>query len=59
MELVGSGSGDGPMNDEVRRQVRFWVAERGCIPGFLASLTLTLWEETTKGGAVGFVSHDQ
>lgn len=55
MELVGAGS-DGTLSDEVRRQVRFWVGERQSIPGFLASLTLTMFEDTTKGGSAGFVS---
>lgn len=33
---------------------RFWVNERQCIPGFLASLTLELYEQTTRGQAAGW-----
>lgn len=56
MELVGAGSENGVLQDEVRRQVRFWVGERGCIPGFLASLTLTLFESSTIGNSAGYVN---
>ena len=47
--------GGGPKSAFARRigdQIGFWVREKGCIPGFLAALTLEFYEEhtrTTKG----------
>lgn len=47
--------GGGPKSPFARRigdQIGFWVREKGCIPGFLAALTLEFYEErtrTTKG----------
>jgi mitotic spindle assembly checkpoint protein MAD1 len=29
-------------------QIKFWVRERGCIPGFLAALTLEFYDEHTR-----------
>ena len=45
--------GGGPRSEfagGVADQIGFWVRERGCIPGFLAALTLEFYEEHTKGG---------
>lgn len=45
--------GGGPRSEFAGRiadQIGFWVRERGCIPGFLAALTLEFYEEHTKGG---------
>lgn len=47
--------GGGPRSEFAGRiadQIGFWVRERGCIPGFLAALTLEFYEEHTKGGKV-------
>ena len=41
--------------DHIRRDIAFWVHERHSIPGLLASLTLTLFDESTHGRAAGFV----
>ncbi|KAM0189994.1 hypothetical protein ACHAPA_008468 [Fusarium lateritium] len=43
--------GGGPRSAFARRisdQIGFWVREKGCIPGFLAALTLEFYEEHTK-----------
>ncbi|KAK2616892.1 coiled-coil domain-containing protein mad1 [Conoideocrella luteorostrata] len=43
--------GGGPKSPFARRigdQIGFWVREKGCIPGFLAALTLEFYEEHTK-----------
>ncbi|POR36601.1 Spindle assembly checkpoint component mad1 [Tolypocladium paradoxum] len=43
--------GGGPKSAFARRigdQIGFWVREKGCIPGFLAALTLEFYEEHTK-----------
>ncbi|KAF4966362.1 hypothetical protein FSARC_5932 [Fusarium sarcochroum] len=43
--------GGGPRSDFARRisdQIGFWVREKGCIPGFLAALTLEFYEEHTR-----------
>jgi mitotic spindle assembly checkpoint protein MAD1 len=40
--------GGGPRSAFAQRiddQIRFWVREKGCIPGFLAALTLEFYEE--------------
>ena len=37
-------------------QIGFWVREKGCIPGFLAALTLEFYEEHSKAGGGGLVS---
>ncbi|CAG8446089.1 9286_t:CDS:10 [Ambispora gerdemannii] len=34
---------------------QFWVTERNSIPGFLSSLTLELYEETTRGRNAGWI----
>lgn len=56
MALVGGGNAAFNVSQEVRTQMRFWVTERGCIPGFLASLTIELFEGTTRGRMGGFVA---
>ncbi|GAO15646.1 hypothetical protein UVI_02019340 [Ustilaginoidea virens] len=43
--------GGGPKSPFARRigdQIGFWVREKGCIPGFLAALTLEFYEEHSK-----------
>lgn len=55
---INDGGDAGRLSDEVRRQSKFWVTERGSIPCFLASLTMTLYEESTRGGSAGFVVAD-
>ncbi|BGP25384.1 coiled-coil domain-containing protein mad1 [Rhodotorula toruloides] len=41
--------------DEVRRSIGFWLDGRQSLPGFMASLTMALYEETTRGQARGVV----
>ncbi|KAI1450455.1 MAD-domain-containing protein [Annulohypoxylon stygium] len=41
----------GPQSQFARRiqdQIQFWVRDKGCIPGFLAALTLEFYEEHTR-----------
>jgi mitotic spindle assembly checkpoint protein MAD1 len=41
----------GPQSEFARRigdQIQFWVRDKGCIPGFLAALTLEFYEEHTR-----------
>lgn len=43
--------GGGPRSAFAQRiddQIKFWVREKGCIPGFLAALTLEFYDEHTK-----------
>ncbi|KAL6912755.1 hypothetical protein ACHAPO_007281 [Fusarium lateritium] len=43
--------GGGPRSDFARKisdQIGFWVREKGCIPGFLAALTLEFYEEHSR-----------
>jgi mitotic spindle assembly checkpoint protein MAD1 len=43
--------GGGPKSAFARRisdQIGFWVREKGCIPGFLAALTLEFYDEHTR-----------
>lgn len=43
----------GPQSAFARRiqdQIQFWVRDKGCIPGFLAALTLEFYEEHTRVG---------
>ncbi|KAG6031729.1 hypothetical protein E4U41_007468 [Claviceps citrina] len=45
--------GGGPKSAFARRigdQISFWVREKGCIPGFLAALTLEFYEEYSRLG---------
>ncbi|GJN91229.1 hypothetical protein Rhopal_004247-T1 [Rhodotorula paludigena] len=41
--------------EEVRRSIGFWLEGRSSLPGFMASLTMTLWEESTRGQSGGVV----
>jgi mitotic spindle assembly checkpoint protein MAD1 len=46
--------GGGPRSAFAQRigdNIKFWVRERGCVPCFLAALTLEFWEEQTRAGA--------
>lgn len=48
--------GGGPRSAFAQRiddQIRFWVREKGCIPGFLAALTLEFCEEQARTTTVG------
>ncbi|KAK4144556.1 spindle assembly checkpoint component Mad1 [Dichotomopilus funicola] len=43
--------GGGPRSAFAQRigdNIKFWVRERGCVPCFLAALTLEFWEEQSK-----------
>jgi mitotic spindle assembly checkpoint protein MAD1 len=43
--------GGGPRSAFAQRigdNIKFWVRERGCVPGFLAALTLEFYEEHTR-----------
>ncbi|KAK4057332.1 coiled-coil domain-containing protein mad1 [Microbotryomycetes sp. JL221] len=40
---------------DVRESVKFWLDSRSSLPGFFASLTMTLYEETTRGAAGGVI----
>ena len=45
--------GGGPRSAFARRigdAIKFWVRERGCVPCFLAALTLEFYEEHTRAG---------
>ncbi|KAH6632332.1 spindle assembly checkpoint component Mad1 [Chaetomium tenue] len=45
--------GGGPRSAFAQRigdNIKFWVRERGCVPCFLAALTLEFWEEQTRAG---------
>lgn len=41
MQLIAQGEG-GPQ--DLPQLMRYWVEEKECIPGFLASVTLECWE---------------
>jgi mitotic spindle assembly checkpoint protein MAD1 len=46
--------GGGPRSafaGRINDQIKFWVRERGCIPGFLAALTLEFYDEQTRASA--------
>ncbi|KJZ70228.1 hypothetical protein HIM_10376 [Hirsutella minnesotensis 3608] len=48
--------GGGPKSAFARRiadQIGFWVREKGCIPGFLAALTLEFYEEHSRNKGDG------
>ncbi|KAL8377957.1 hypothetical protein RB595_008577 [Gaeumannomyces hyphopodioides] len=48
--------GGGPRSAFAQRiddQIRFWVREKGCIPSFLAALTLEFYEEHSKSSRPG------
>jgi mitotic spindle assembly checkpoint protein MAD1 len=42
-----SGGPQSEFAKKINNNIQFWVREKGCIPGFLASLTLEFCEETT------------
>ena len=46
-----SGGPQSPFAQRIADQIQFWVRDKGCIPGFLAALTLEFYEEHTR--AVG------
>jgi mitotic spindle assembly checkpoint protein MAD1 len=59
MQLVGAGTrGEGAdafaTSESLRSSLRFWVGERGSVPGFLASLTLEMFEMSTRGRVAGW-----
>lgn len=54
LQLVG-GNEAFITSPRVQQGLHFWVAERGCLPGFLASMTLELFEESTRGRTVGYM----
>ncbi|KAI8628239.1 spindle assembly checkpoint component Mad1 [Xylariaceae sp. FL1651] len=43
-----SGGPQSPFALRIADQIQFWVREKGCIPGFLAALTLEFYEEHTR-----------
>lgn len=48
---ININEGAGELSDEIKGHSKYWVTERGSIPCFLAALTMTLYEESTRGGA--------
>ncbi|GAA5871712.1 hypothetical protein JCM16303_000840 [Sporobolomyces ruberrimus] len=51
-KLVSAADESVMRNDQVRQSIAFWLDERKSLSGFMASLTMTLYEESTKGGVV-------
>ncbi|KAE8443989.1 hypothetical protein EG329_001118 [Mollisiaceae sp. DMI_Dod_QoI] len=47
-----SGGPESAFALKIGDQIKFWVKERGCIPGFLAALTLEFWEEANADGTL-------
>lgn len=45
-----SGGPQSPFARRIADQIQFWVRDKGCIPGFLAALTLEFYEEHTRAG---------
>ncbi|KAF7516105.1 hypothetical protein G7054_g14294 [Neopestalotiopsis clavispora] len=43
-----SGGPQSPFAIKIQDQIQFWVRERGCIPGFLAALTLEFCENASN-----------
>ena len=43
-----AGGPQSPFAMRIADQIGFWVREKGCIPGFLAALTLEFYEEHTR-----------
>ena len=43
-----AGGPRSPFAARIGDHIKFWVRERGCIPGFLAALTLEFYEEHTR-----------
>ncbi|KAI0506420.1 spindle assembly checkpoint component Mad1 [Xylaria bambusicola] len=48
-----SGGPQSPFARRIDDQIRFWVREKGCIPGFLAALTLEFYEEHSRARTDG------
>ncbi|RWA10884.1 hypothetical protein EKO27_g4222 [Xylaria grammica] len=46
-----SGGPQSPFARRIDDQIKFWVREKGCIPGFLAALTLEFYEEHSRAAA--------
>ncbi|AEO66363.1 5a534e99-b4d3-422e-a21c-cdde03114b4c [Thermothielavioides terrestris] len=49
---VGGGPRS-PFAQRIGDNIKFWVRERGCVPCFLAALTLEFWEEQSRGSGAG------
>ncbi|KAI1127393.1 spindle assembly checkpoint component Mad1 [Nemania abortiva] len=47
-----SGGPQSPFARRIADQIQFWVRDKGCIPGFLAALTLEFYEEQHAGRGV-------
>ncbi|KXJ88261.1 spindle assembly checkpoint component Mad1 [Microdochium bolleyi] len=47
-----SGGPQSPFARKIADQIQFWVREKGCIPGFLAALTLEFYEEQQQQAAL-------
>ena len=45
MQLIGQGEG-GP--EDLPQLMRYWIEEQGCIPGFLASVTLESYDKRKR-----------
>ncbi|OTB12644.1 hypothetical protein K445DRAFT_65853 [Daldinia sp. EC12] len=43
-----AGGPQSPFARRIQDQIQFWVRDKGCIPGFLAALTLEFYEEQTR-----------
>ncbi|KAI0442306.1 spindle assembly checkpoint component Mad1 [Xylaria telfairii] len=43
-----SGGPQSPFARRIADQIQFWVRDKGCIPGFLAALTLEFYEEHAR-----------
>ncbi|KAI1657859.1 spindle assembly checkpoint component Mad1 [Daldinia decipiens] len=43
-----AGGPQSPFARRIQDQIQFWVRDKGCIPGFLAALTLEFYEEHTR-----------
>ncbi|KAI1172580.1 spindle assembly checkpoint component Mad1 [Nemania sp. FL0916] len=43
-----SGGPQSPFARRIADQIQFWVRDKGCIPGFLAALTLEFYEEQAR-----------
>ncbi|KAM0789394.1 hypothetical protein ACM66B_000222 [Microbotryomycetes sp. NB124-2] len=54
-KLVSAADDQVLRSADARQSVQFWLESRTSLPGFLASLTMTLYEETTRGAARGVV----
>ncbi|KAI0388795.1 spindle assembly checkpoint component Mad1 [Xylariaceae sp. FL0594] len=45
-----SGGPQSVFAKRIADQIQFWVRDKGCIPGFLAALTLEFYDEFSRGG---------